>query len=92
MYVYIMTRTQIYLSEAETKALERESKTSGRSKSQLIREAIDRVFLGAGDRGSLERTLDQTAGACPRRRQTGAEHVERMRSGRLARLHHLEGE
>ena len=87
-----MTRTQIYLSEAETRALVRESQASGRSKSQLIREAIDRVFLGAGDRGSLERALERTAGAWQRRRQTGAEHVERMRSGRLVQLHHLERE
>ena len=82
-----MTRTQIYLSEAETRALERESRSLGRSKSQLIREAIDKVYLGAGDRGRLERALEQSAGAWRRRRATGADHVERMRPGRLARLH-----
>ena len=88
MYMYtIMTRTQIYLSEVETTALEREARASGRSKSQLIRDAIDRAFLGARDRGRLERALDQAAGAWRRRKESGAQYVERVRSGRLARLH-----
>jgi hypothetical protein len=90
MYVYIMTRTQIYLSESEAKALDREARASGRTRSSLIREAIDRVFLGAGGQAELARTLEETAGAWHRRRPSGAEHVERLRPGRLARLHRAE--
>ena len=85
MYAYIMTRTQIYLSEEETRALERESRTTGRSKSQLIREAIDRVYLGR-EQSDLLRALKSGAGAWTRS-GTGEQYVEKVRPGRLARLH-----
>ena len=41
MYTYIVDRTQIYLTPEESAALERESIATGKTKSQLIREAID---------------------------------------------------
>jgi predicted transcriptional regulator len=87
MYAYIMTRTQIYLSEEETRALQREARASGRSKSQLIREAIDRVYLQANDSSKLIRALGASAGAWKRRTGNGEAYVERVRGGRLARLH-----
>ena len=55
MDAYIMIRTQIYLSQEETQALTREVRSSGRSKSQLIREAIDRMYLQASDSSKLIR-------------------------------------
>jgi predicted transcriptional regulator len=85
MYGYIMTRTQIYLSDAEAKVLDRAARASGRTRSSLIREAIDRHFLGSAGQADLVRTLEQTAGSWRGRRPTGAEQVEQMRSGRLAR-------
>jgi len=44
MYTYIMDRTQIYLTPDENAALERESIKTGKTKSQLIREAIDEKY------------------------------------------------
>ncbi len=90
MYAYIMTRTQIYLSEQETRALEREARASGRSKSQLIRDAIDRTYLQAGGSAALIRALAASAGAW-KRRTSGEAQVERLRGGRLAQLHARSG-
>lgn len=44
MYTYIVDRTQIYLSPEESAALERASIKTGKTKSQLIREAIDEKY------------------------------------------------
>ena len=52
-----MVRTQIYLTEAERERLATLSDKTGKSQSELIREAIDR-FLGSrshGDRVALLR-------------------------------------
>ncbi len=84
MYVYTMDRTQIYLSEAEARALDREVARTGRSRSQLIREAVDRVYLGESG-GEALAVLDSTAGAWKGRREEGARYVGRLRRGRLAR-------
>lgn len=87
MYTYIVQRTQIYLSEEETDALDREAARTGRTRSQLIRDAIDRVYLGRDDVEDAERVLEETAGAWSGRRVSGRDYVERLRSGRLGRLH-----
>ena len=39
-----MTRVQILLDEKEVKALRRQAQKSGKSYSQLVREAIDTVY------------------------------------------------
>jgi len=44
MYTYTVDRTQIYLTPDENAALERESIKTGKTKSQLIREAIDEKY------------------------------------------------
>lgn len=44
MYTYTVNRTQIYLTPEENAALERESIKTGKTKSQLIREAIDEKY------------------------------------------------
>jgi predicted DNA-binding protein len=44
MYTYIVDRTQIYLTADESAALERASIETGKTKSQLIREAIDATY------------------------------------------------
>ena len=86
MYVYIMRRTQIYLSKAEDAALGRVARTSGRTRSRLIRDAVDRIYLGAADATAVQRALRRSSGAW-RRREDGSAYVERLRTGRLARLH-----
>jgi predicted DNA-binding protein len=44
MYTYTVDRTQIYLTPEESAALERASIETGKTKSQLIREAIDEKY------------------------------------------------
>ena len=85
--MYIMQRTQIYLSERETEALDRAAKATGLTRSHLIREAIAERYLRRADAGDLERVLRETAGAWRDRDETGEEVVERLRAGRLARIH-----
>jgi predicted DNA-binding protein len=51
MYTYIVDRTQIYLTSEESAALERAAIATGKTKSQLIREAIDEKY---GAKPSLE--------------------------------------
>ena len=86
--LYIMRRTQIYLSEEQSRLLERQSEATGSSISHLIRAAIDAVY---GRRRSLTRAQKAriaraTAGAWSERAETGAEYVERLRgAGRLDR-------
>lgn len=87
MYIYIMNRTQIYLTDAEEAALRERSKKTGRSKSDLIREAIDQKFLGANDDAALLKVLRDTAGSWKGRRDSGATYVDKVRSGRLSRLY-----
>ncbi len=84
-----LERTQIYLTRTELSALERIKEETGVSQSELVRRAIDRTYLGDDARTVEERlaVVRETAGAWKRRTVTGAEYVERLRSGRLARLH-----
>lgn len=87
MYTYIMERTQIYLTRRESSALARLSKETGRTRSQLIREAITAQYLGRADGDELTAALDATAGLWADRTESGEAFVERLRHGRLGRLH-----
>lgn len=87
MYTYIMRRTQIYLTTREVAALRRHSRASGRSHSQLIREAVDRAYIKGHDPLALEPLLLASAGAWRGRRLDGALYVEGLRRGRLAGIH-----
>ncbi len=82
-----MVRTQIYLTDAEVEALEREARKTGRSKSQLIRDAVEAKYLAQPDARSIEAGLVATAGAWRRRDEDGRAYVARVRRGRLASLH-----
>lgn len=88
MYIYIMNRTQIYLTTVQVRALERLARSTGRTKSQLIRDAIDQIYLGSShDREHVLSAIRRAAGSWTQRRHTGAEYVESIRGARLARLH-----
>jgi hypothetical protein len=85
-----MRRTQIYLNEEQGRYLQRRSKETGTTVSQLIRTAIDDAYLKRRpiDKAERLRIIRSTAGAWKDFPYTGAEWVERIRgSGRLARLH-----
>jgi predicted transcriptional regulator len=65
--------------------LQRLSRATGKTRSQLIRQAIDQMQPKA-DFAAVLAGLSASAGAW-KRRQSGERLVERMRRGRLARLH-----
>jgi len=91
MYTYIMDRTQIYLTAEESAALERASIETGRTKSQLIREAIDEKY---GSRRSLEEfmaALDAATGAW--KEEPGEDrsaYLKDLRRADLAKQRYLE--
>src|SRR5262245_45475386 len=86
--LYIMRRTQTYLTEEQGRLLEARSKATGRTISALIRAAIDSAYrrnrgLSQADRVRLAR---RTAGSWKNFPETGAEYVDRVRGARrLAR-------
>jgi predicted DNA-binding protein len=82
MCTYIVVRTQIYLKEAESDALDREARRTGRTRSQLIREAVASAYLGERSPADLEAVLLATAGVWRGRKASGSECVERLRRGR----------
>ncbi len=84
-----LQRTQVYLTRSERNALDRVQQESGVTQSELVRRAIDRVYLGRErlTRAERLRIARAAAGAWAERDETGAAYVERVRSGRLARLH-----
>jgi Ribbon-helix-helix protein, copG family len=87
--LYIMRRTQIYLSDDQGRLLKRRTRATGRSMSQLIRAAIDVVYSGGREisRNERVRVARRTAGAWSEFPETGTEYVERIRGGvRLARV------
>ena len=82
-----MRRTQIYLSARDTDVLDRFTAKTGRTRSQLIREAIAARYGAIPDRADAEEAIRRSAGAWKGRRADGASYVERLRHGRLAALH-----
>lgn len=88
--LYIMRRTQIYLTDEQGHLLEGRSRATGRSVSQLIREAIEGTYLRgrATSKADRVRLARRAAGAWAACEETGEAYVERIRrTGRLARLH-----
>jgi hypothetical protein len=45
MYMASKTRTQLYLETRQRSALERRSRLTGKSVGQLVRDAVDQVYL-----------------------------------------------
>src|SRR5512140_997818 len=62
MYTYIVDRTQIYLTPEESAALERASIATGKTKSQLIREAIDEKYGAKPSLDEFMAALNAAAG------------------------------
>jgi predicted DNA-binding protein len=92
MYVYTMQRTQIYLTEAETAALDREAARTGRTRSQLIREAIEEKYALPSGIEDFLKVLEETFGAWKDRDFTGEEYVAALRPGMGKRMAALWGE
>ncbi len=87
-----MERTTVSLSSAQIAALDREATRLGRTRSDLIRQAIERVYVAEPRRDELLAAIDASFGAWRDRGETGEAYVDRIRSGRrLARLHDRRG-
>lgn len=86
MYTYIVKRTQIYLTVRQSELLDAITEKTGRTRSDLIREAIDDKYRPSRDVKPALAALKQSAGSWARR-ETGAAYVERIRAGRLSKLH-----
>ena len=86
MYPYItVRRTQIMLTEAQHARLRDEAARSGHSLGELIRRAVDERYGVLSDAERL-RLFDGAFGAWADRQESGAEYVERIRSGTARRL------
>ncbi|HVS28140.1 MAG TPA: CopG family transcriptional regulator [Solirubrobacteraceae bacterium] len=90
--MYIAHRTQIYIHDHQDRRLRERSQQVGRTKSALIRDAIDAYLSPAsGDEGALARlraAVKEAAGAAPHL-PTGADYVEELRAieGERQRAH-----
>lgn len=83
-----MSRTQIYLGNNERELLERASRATGASVSELIRRAIRQTF-GEMSKEEKLRALQQSAGIWKDRPFTGAEYVDAIRGDLNERLRRL---
>lgn len=83
-----MSRTQIYLGEDERELLERASRATGASASELIRRAIRHTF-GETPTGEKLRALQEASGIWKDRTFTGAEYVDAIRGDLNERLRRL---
>jgi hypothetical protein len=82
-----MHRTQITLTDMQYATLRDESKRSGLSLAELIRRAVDERYQAPSTAERL-RLLDAAFGGWTGRDESGAEYVERIRSGTRRRLRH----
>jgi Ribbon-helix-helix protein, copG family len=87
VYGDVVERTQIYLDVVELELLDRAARSTGASRSELIRRAVRQTF---GDKSTAERlrALEASAGAFSGRRQAGADYVDALRGDLNERLDH----
>ena len=76
-----MTRTQIYLGDHERELLDRMSKATGASASELVRRAIRSTYRLELTTEEKLRLLESSAGSWKDRNFTGAEYVDAIRGG-----------
>jgi hypothetical protein len=80
-----MHRTQVTLTDAQYVRLRGESARSGLSLAELVRRALDERYEAVSTPDRL-RLLDSAFGAWTQREESGAEFVQRVRSGSARRL------
>jgi predicted transcriptional regulator len=90
---YIMHRTQIYLADEQDRALGDRARSLGRTKSALIREAIDDYLAPPveADAGlaRLRAAVAEAVGAAPQL-APGAEYVDALRAADRERARALD--
>ena len=88
-----MKRTQIYIDEEHDEKLAARAAETGRTKSDLIREAIDRYMRDPDDQAArlarFRAACESSAGRVPRL-PTGVEYAAEIRETDLQRLEALE--
>lgn len=88
-----MKRTQIYLDEQQDAELAERAAAEGRTKSELIREAVDGYLAGAETEeqrmARFRETIHRVAGTAPYL-PPGEVYVRKMREADLARQEMLE--
>jgi gamma-glutamyl phosphate reductase len=89
MYIaYIVKRTQIYLDDSQDARLARRAAAAGKTKSSLIREAIEAYLVKADapheQLARLREAVDQL-GRTPLTLEDGRSYVERVRALDLRR-------
>ena len=79
-----MRRKQIYLDDKQVAQLQAAAKTSARSVSEIIRDAIDEKLARANETDDFERALGAAAGIWSRRADIGStdEYVRKLRRDR----------
>jgi Ribbon-helix-helix protein, copG family len=88
VYSGVVGRTQVYLGEDELGLLDRAAKTTGASRSELIRRAVRESF-GGGARADRKAALAASAATWKDRSFTGAEYVDAVRGDLDERLRRL---
>ncbi len=85
VYSGAMGRTQIYLGDDELELLDSVARTTGASRSELVRRAVRNTF---GDKTKAERlrALEASAGTFRGRRMTGTDYVDALRGNLNERL------
>ncbi len=85
VYSGAVGRTQIYLGDDELELLDRMARTTGASRSELVRRAVRNTF---GEKTKAERlqALEASAGAFRGQRLTGADYVDVLRGDLNERL------
>lgn len=89
-----MKRTQIYIDEQQDELLARRAATQGRTKSEIMREALDLYLSGKSESHDtrmkrFRAAVDAAAGSIPRL-PSGVEYVRELRAADLARERELE--
>jgi Arc/MetJ family transcription regulator len=85
VYTGVMGRTQIYLGDDELELLDRVARTTGASRSELVRRAVRNTF-GEKTKAERLRALEASAGTFRGRRMTGADYVDALRGDLNERL------
>jgi hypothetical protein len=81
---YIMRRTQIYLEDRQLSGLRAVARASGRTVSEVIRDAVDDKLAGPRDGVDFDSALDRVTGIWANRADLGAtdDLVRRLRTDR----------
>jgi Arc/MetJ-type ribon-helix-helix transcriptional regulator len=88
VYTDVVARTQVYLGVDELELLDRVARTTGASRSELIRRAIRSAF-GDATKDDRLHALAASAGTWKGRHFSGAEYVDAVRGDLNERLRRL---